>query len=61
MGRKYKEFNKVFIKKKKNNEKSEAGYVFEVDVKYPEKNNGELHGDLPFLPERKKIKKTKNL
>ena len=54
MGRKYKEFNKVFIKKKKNNEKSEAGYVFEVDVKYPEKNNGELHGDLPFLPERKK-------
>ena len=60
MGRKYKEFNKVFIKKK-NNEKSEAGYVFEVDVKYPEKNNGELHGDLPFLPERKKIKKKKNL
>ena len=45
------QFNKVFIKN--YNEKSEVGYILEVDVKYPEKIY-ELHGDLPFLPERKK-------
>ena len=31
-------------------------YVLEVGVKCPKKIY-EFHGDLPFLPERKKIKK----
>ena len=38
----------------------EGGYILEVDVQYPEKLY-ELHGDLPFLPERKKLKKLKRL
>ena len=36
-------------------EYSNKGYIFEVDVKYSK--NLTLHGDLPFLAERKKIKK----
>ena len=36
-------------------EYSNKGYIFEVDVKYSK--NLILHGDLPFLAERKKIKK----
>ena len=34
--------------------KSEVGYILEVDVKYP-KELYELHDELPFLPERKKL------
>ena len=43
------QFNEVFMKN--YDEKSEAGYILEVDVKYPEELY-ELHGNLPFLPER---------
>ena len=52
------QFNEVFI----NNydEKSKVGYIVEVDVQYPKKLN-ELHSDLPFLPERKKLRKVKKL
>ena len=39
---------------KNYNEDSNKGWIFEVDVEYP-KNLLNLHGDLPFLPERKKI------
>ena len=35
-------------------------YVLEVDVKCP-KEIYEFHGDLPLLPERKKIKKVEKL
>ena len=34
--------------------------IFKVDAQYPEKLH-ELHNDLPFLPERKKIKKLEKL
>ena len=46
------QFNKVFIKN--YDEKSEVGYILEVDVQYLEKFY-ELHSDLPFLSERKKL------
>ena len=38
------------------NKDSDKGYILEVDVEYP-KNLYDLHGDLPFLPERMKIDK----
>ena len=38
------------------NEDNDEGYVFEVDVQYPEKLL-DLHNDLPFLPGRMKIEK----
>ena len=37
-------------------ENSDKGYILEVDVEYL-KNLHKLHSDLPFLLERKKIKK----
>ena len=52
------QFNEDFIKK--YNEESDEGYFLEVDVQYPEKLH-ELYNDLPFLPERMKIKKVKKL
>ena len=52
------QFNEVFIKN--YDEKSEAGYILEVDVKYP-KELYELHGNLPFLPERKNHGKLEKL
>ena len=51
-------FNKFFMKN--YDEKKEAGYILEVDVKYP-KELCEFHGNLPFLPERKKLGKGKKL
>ena len=52
------QFNEDFIKN--YDENSNKGYFLEVDVEYP-KNFLNLHGDLPFLPERKKIKKCDKL
>ena len=36
-------------------------YILEVDVKYPKKLLFNKHKNLPFLPERMKIKKSKKL
>ena len=41
-------------------EDNDKGYILEVDMEYP-KNLFNIHSDLPFLPERKKIKKCKKL
>ena len=41
-------------------ENSNEEYFLEVDVKYPKKLFN-LHSDLPFLPEKKKIKKCNKL
>ena len=51
-------FNEDFIKN--YNEDSDEGYFFEVDIQYLE-NIHDLHNDLPFLPERMKIKKVQKL
>ena len=48
------QFNEVFIKN--YDEKSEVGYILEVDVQYQEKLY-ELLSDLPFSPEGKKLGK----
>ena len=45
---------------KNYNEKSDEGYLLEVDVQYLEKLY-ELHNGLPFLPERMKIEKFEKL
>ena len=45
---------------KSYNEDSDKGYILEVDVEYP-KNLHDLHGGLPFLPERIKIDKCNKL
>ena len=52
------QFHEDFIKN--FDEESDKEYFFEVDVQYPEKLK-ELHNDLPFLPERIKIKKVEKL
>ena len=52
------EFHERFIKNYDGN--SYKGYILEVVVEYP-KNLFDLHSDLPFLPERKKIEKCKKL
>ena len=52
------QFNEDFIKN--YNEESDEGYSFEVYVQYLQKLL-ELHNDLPFLPERMKIKKSQKL
>ena len=52
------QFNKDFIKN--YNEESHEGYFLKVDVQYLEKLH-ELHNDLPFLPERIRLKKSKRL
>ena len=52
------QINEDFIKN--YNEETDEGYFLEVAVQYPEKLH-ELHNDLPFLPERKKIKKVEKL
>ena len=52
------QFNKDFIEN--YNEDSDEGYFLEVDVQYP-KNLHDLYNDLPFLPERMKIRKVGKL
>ena len=51
-------FHEDFMKN--YDEDSNKGYILEVDVKYP-KYLFNLHSDLPFLPERKKIEKYNKL
>ena len=46
------EFDERFIKNYDVN--NDKGYILEVDVEYP-KNLFNIHCDLPFLPEKKKI------
>ena len=50
------QFNEDFIKN--YNEESDKGHFLEVDVQFLEKLN-DVHIDLPFLPERKKIEKSR--
>ena len=52
------QFNEDFIKN--YNEESDEGYFLKVVVQYLEKLH-ELHNDLPFLPERMKIRKVEKL
>ena len=52
------QFNEDFIKN--YNEESDEGYFLEVDVQYPEKLY-DLHNDLPFLLEGKRLKKVEKL
>ena len=51
-------FDKSFIKNYDGN--SDNGYIFEADIEYP-KNLHKQHSDLPFLPEKMKIKKCNKL
>ena len=51
-------FNEDFIKN--CDENGDVGYFLEVDIEYPKKLF-DLHKDLPFLPERKKIGKIEKL
>ena len=48
------------ISLKKYNGESDEAYFLKVDVQYPEKLY-ELYNDLPFLPERMKLRKIKKL
>ena len=52
------QFNEDFIKN--YNEESDEGYFLKVVVQYLEKLH-ELHNDLPFLPEKMKIRKVEKL
>ena len=51
-------FTNGFIKNYDKN--SDKGYILEVDVEYP-RSLHKLHSDLPFLPEKRKIRKIEKL
>ena len=51
-------FNLIKILKKSLNEDSTKGFFLEIDPQYPEKVH-EPHNDLLFLPERRKLRKSK--
>ena len=51
------QLNEDFIKN--CNEENDEVYFLEVDVQFPEKIF-ELHDELPFLSERKKLEKSKS-
>ena len=51
-------FDEDFIKN--YDDDSDKGYILEVNIEYS-KNLFNLHGDLPFSSERKKIEKCKKL
>ena len=51
-------FNEIFIRN--YNENSDKQYFLKVDVDYPKKLFN-LHKDLPYLPERKKVNKVEKL
>ena len=51
-------FNEIFIKN--YNENSDKEYFLEVHIDYPKKLF-DLHKNLPFLPERKKVNKIEKL
>ena len=51
-------FTEEFIKN--YDENGDKRYILEVDVEYPKKLRS-VHSDLPFLPERMKIKKCEKL
>ena len=50
--------NEEFIKNYNENDKK--GYILEVDIKYPKKLH-DLPSDLPFLPQRMEINKSKKV
>ena len=51
-------FNEIFIRN--YDENSDKGYFLELDIDYP-KQLCNLHKDLPFLPERKKVNRVEKL
>ena len=56
--KKISKFNEDFVKK--YDENSNTGYFLEVHIEYP-KTLFNIHKDLPFVPERKKVEKIEKL